>query len=168
MQDYTVNIYVVGDTKQALRFHLSNSSLYVTPDPTNLKTVTFTDPTCATGTCNAAGWYVYFKDASPFCTMTTATTCTPVGQDSNHKIVQATGKMYLVNNSPLKLQDYNYLIEIDGPHGNVLVKEDPQVIIGGKGGKGLWDFGLVGAGLAVLLIAIMSYRAFFGKAKVAR
>ena len=166
MTNYTVNIYLIADSQGKPRLHLSNPALYVTPDGSSTQTATFTDPTadpshqCAG---NAAGWYIYFKDSSPFCTMSGGV-CTQVGQDKAHPITQNTGPMYLTSSALQSTRDYNYTIEIDNQGGTAVVKEDPQVIIGGKGRNSMQGAVLpIAAGVVGFVIGILAERMFAGQ-----
>jgi len=148
---YIVNIYLILDSGVAPRVHLSNPALYVTQ--ANTSTVLFTDPTNS-----LTGWTIVFNYGSPFCTKAGA----PVNQ-----VNQGTGALYLTQ-SALQLtytKDFNYTITIPATLIRPAVTEDPQVIIGGKGGRPLGGWGgvAIGAGLAGLLAGILGYRMIAGR-----
>lgn len=118
---YRVNVYAIRNANGRTLVHLSNPALYVAYDSNN--TVTFAD-----GFSAGLSWSIVFKgDVTPFMDDSGA----DAGTQAN-PIQETTGALRIKDH--IAAGDYNYCIEISGSGMETTVIEDPQVIIGGKGG----------------------------------
>jgi hypothetical protein len=139
---YQVNVYAIKNAGGRTLVHLSNPALYVTYN--NHTRVTFAD-----GASAGLSWCIVFKDdVTPFIDNSGAA----AGTQAN-PIQETTGALQVKDN--IAAGDYNYSVKISGDGTGGTVIEDPQVIIGGKGGVALsWVMvGVLAGALGAMLLS---------------